>query len=141
MMNNPKNWHPYGDNKANFGTFENQQSNSSSALIEKVTNSIDALLLKECKLRQIDPKSDKAPNSIEDATEKFYGIPKGDIGELLKAKRAQMARDNIQIIATGNSNLMIWDNGEGQHPDDFKNTFLSIANGNKTDIQFVQGKI
>ena len=55
-----------------------------------------------------------------------------------------MARDNIQIIATGKdidrSDLIIWDNGEGQHPDDFRNTFLSIAKNNKTDIHFVQGK-
>ena len=35
---------------------------------------------------------------------------------------------------------MIWDNGEGQNPDDFKDTFLSIAKNNKTDIPFVQGK-
>ena len=80
---------------------------------------------------------------MEQAAEQFFNIPKGDIGELLNKDRAQMARDNIQIIATGNGDkpdLMIYDYGEGQHPDNFKNTFLSIANNNKTDIPFVQGK-
>ncbi|OIN92086.1 MAG: nucleotide pyrophosphohydrolase [Anaerolineae bacterium CG03_land_8_20_14_0_80_58_20] len=34
----------------------------------------------------------------------------------------------------------LYDNGEGQHPDDFPNTFLSLHRNNKTDIHFVQGK-
>jgi hypothetical protein len=141
------NWYPYGgktkDDRSNFSTFENQQAHSGAALVEKITNSIDALLLKQCKQQNIDPKSEKAPKTMEQATEQFFNIPKGDIGELLSEDRAQMARDNIQIIATGNQNkpdLIIYDNGEGQHPDNFKNTFLSIANNNKTDIAFVQGK-
>jgi hypothetical protein len=32
------------------------------------------------------------------------------------------------------------DNGEGQAPQDFKSTFLSLSTGNKKDIPFVQGK-
>ncbi len=100
--------------------------------------------MKRCKQEGIDPKSRKAPKTIEEATEQFFNIPKGDIGEVLPEKRSKMARDNIQVIATGNSkdkpDLLIWDNGEGQYPDDFKSTFLSIANNNKTDIAFVQGK-
>ena len=147
FFKSPDNWYPYGgknrDDRSNFSTFENQQAHSGAALVEKITNSIDALLLKRCKQESIDPKSDDAPQTIEEATEQFFDIPKGDIGELLGSDRAQMARDSIQIIATGDSNspdLMIYDNGEGQHPDNFKNTFLSIANNNKTDITFVQGK-
>lgn len=144
---NPDNWYPYGgktkDDRSNFGTFENQQAHSGAALVEKITNSIDALLLKRCKQENIDPKSNDAPKTMEQATEQFFDIPKGDIGELLSKERTQMARDNIQIVATGNKDkpdLIIYDNGEGQHPDNFKNTFLSIANNNKTDIAFVQGK-
>lgn len=144
---NPNHWYPYGgkdkDDRSNFGTFDNQQRSSGVALVEKITNSIDALLLKRCKQAGIDPKTKTAPKTIEEATELFYKIPKGDIGELLGGERAQLARDNIQIIATGDKNkpdLMIYDHGEGQHPDNFQNTFLSIANNNKTDIAFVQGK-
>ena len=146
-LKKPNNWYPYGgkskDDRSNFGTFENQQAHSGAALVEKITNSIDALLLKKCKQKNIDPKSKDAPKTMEQATEQFFDIPKGDIGELLSKNRAKMARDNIQIIATGNKDkpdLIIYDNGEGQHPDNFKNTFLSIANNNKTDIAFVQGK-
>ncbi len=144
---NSDNWYPYGgrnkDDRSNFGTFENQQAHSGAALVEKITNSIDALLLKRCKQEGIDPKSQNAPKTMEEATEQFFGIPKGDIGELPNKVRAKMARDNIQIIALGDSDspdLMIYDSGEGQHPDNFKSTFLSIASNNKTDIAFVQGK-
>ena len=147
LLKNPNNWYPYGgkskNDRSNFATFENQQPNPVSALVEKITNSIDALLLKKCKQKNIDPKSQKAPRTMEDATEEFFDIPKGDIGELLGNQRTKLARDNIQITATGGKgspDLMIWDNGEGQRPDDFKDTFLSIANNNKTDIAFVQGK-
>lgn len=147
LLKNPDNWFPYGgrdkDDKTNFGTFNNQQNNSGGALVEKVTNSIDSLLLKQCKLKKIDPTSSKAPRTMEGAAELFFGIPKGDIGELMSGQRSKLASDNIQIVATGakdKPDLMIWDNGEGQHPDDFKNTFLSIARGNKQDIAFVQGQ-
>jgi len=55
-----------------------------------------------------------------------------------------MAQD-IQILADPNSpkmdtSLIIYDNGEGQHPQDFPDTFLSLLRGNKNDIKFVQGK-
>lgn len=144
---NSDNWYPYGgkskDDRSNFSIFENQQAHSGAALVEKITNSIDALLLKRCRENNIDPKSRDAPKTMEEATEQFFTIPKGDIGELPGKDRAKIAKDNIQIIATGDSHspdLMIYDYGEGQHPSNFKNTFLSIANNNKTDIAFVQGK-
>ena len=141
------NWYPYGGrdkkDRSNFSTFENQQPHSGAALVEKITNSIDALLLKRCKQEGINPKSQNAPKTMEEATEIFFEIPKGDIGELTGTRRSKIARDNMQIIATGNDDkpdLMVYDYGEGQHPDNFKNTFCSIANNNKTDIPFVQGK-
>lgn len=46
-------WKPYGDNMNNAGTFENQQSSPENALVEKLTNSIDAILMKECMARGI----------------------------------------------------------------------------------------
>ena len=37
-----KNWYPLGDNENNYGIIENQQASPIAALIEKITNSIDA---------------------------------------------------------------------------------------------------
>ncbi|GBD87993.1 hypothetical protein BMS3Abin03_01927 [bacterium BMS3Abin03] len=40
-----ENWQPYGDNESFFGVIENQQSSPIPALVEKITNSIDAILI------------------------------------------------------------------------------------------------
>ena len=42
-----ENWFPLGNNDNNFGVIENQQSTPIAALIEKITNSIDAVLMKK----------------------------------------------------------------------------------------------
>ncbi len=146
VLSDENNWFPYGginkSDRSNFATFENQQPSPIPALVEKITNSIDTLLLKKCRLEKINPKSTDAPKSMQDAVEKFFGIRNGDFSEIDEKKRREIA-ENIQIIATGDRdapNLMVYDNGEGQHPDDFPNTFLSLRRNNKTDIQFVQGK-
>lgn len=134
-----KNWYPYGDNESNFGVVENQQAAPVPALVEKITNSIDAILMKECQKRGVDPTSDEAPNSIAEAVEQYF--PENSNWDLPKT-RAEQAKD-IQIVADGlkyTPSLVIYDNGEGQHPEDFEKTFLSLLRGNKNEIHFVQGK-
>ena len=67
-----ENWYPLGGNENNFGVIENQQSTPIAALIEKITNSIDAVLMKKCLEAGNDPKSDRAPKSMEEARAKFF---------------------------------------------------------------------
>lgn len=134
-----ENWHPIGDNESNFSIIENQQSNPIAALVEKVTNSIDAILMKQCLEENIDPKSKEAPKSMDEAIDLFF--PKHKNWDLFTARRQQA--EEIQIIADGptrESAIIIYDNGEGQHPEKFENTFLSLMRGNKNEILFVQGK-
>lgn len=142
IFHDSENWKPYGGNKGNFGTFESQQNHPVPALIEKITNSIDATLIKDCKLNDIDPKSNEAPKSMSEAVELFYGVKNGEIGELTNTERRELA-ENIQVIATGDKkqpSITIFDMGEGQLPNEFENTFLSLHKNNKASIQFVQGK-
>jgi hypothetical protein len=142
IFNEPANWKPYGNNKGNFGTFESQQNHPVPALIEKITNSIDAILIKECKLKGIDPKSKDAPISMTKAVELFYNVKDGEIGELSGQQRRELA-ENIQILAVGDKSqpsIIIYDCGEGQTPENFEHTFLSLHRNNKTNIHFVQGK-
>ena len=148
ILSNPDNWSPYGGIEGNFSTFENQQSNSMPALVEKITNSIDSMLLKKCKIEGIDPTSQSAPKSVDDAVEKFFNAKNGDIGDISASERRNMSFD-IQVIATGKKkekkeknkpDLIIFDSGEGQHPDDFEDTFLSLGKNNKNSIKFVQGR-
>ncbi len=136
------NWEPYGGGgvgESNFSVVENQQAAPVPALIEKVTNSIDAILMKKCRQEGIDPTSEKAPNSIDEAVERYF--PNCSNWDL-PGTRAEQAKD-IQIISDGlkyTPSVVVYDNGEGQHPERFEETFLSLLRGNKNEIHFVQGK-
>lgn len=134
-----KNWVPIGNNESNYGIIENQQSNPIAALVEKVTNSIDAILTKKCIEKGIQPDAVDAPHSMDQAVKLFFPEHKQWNLPTFRKKQAE----EIQIIADGpprNTSVIIYDNGEGQHPQDFDNTFLSLVRGNKNKIMFVQGK-
>ncbi len=134
-----ENWCPLGGNENNFGVIENQQSSPIAALIEKLTNSIDAVLMKKCFEAGIAPKSEQAPESMEEAKGIFF--PDHSNWDLRSFRKQQAG--SIQIIADGprfNTSLIIYDDGEGQSPEKFEDTFLSLLSGNKNKIHFVQGK-
>ncbi len=135
----PGNWHAYGDNESNFGVVENQQASPIPALVEKLINSIDAMLMRRCLEAGMDPRSIGAPQSMQDAVSRFF--PNARSWDL-SAERKRQA-ECIQIVADGprgDTSLTIYDDGEGQHPADFPTTFLSLLRGNKNEIHFVQGK-
>jgi len=146
IFQDQNNWYPLGNSENNFSTIENQQASSIGALIEKFTNSIDATLMKKCYENNIDPRSQQAPKTMQEAVELFYG----EKYKWINSSYSKQESLNIQVIADGNTkqksartydtSLIIYDNGEGQHPEDFESTFLSIGKGNKNDILFVQGK-
>ena len=134
-----ENWAPLGGSENNFGVIENQQSTPIAALIEKITNSIDAVLMKKCLEAGIDPKCSQAPKSMESARTSFFP----DHRDWDMASFRNQQAESIQILADGprgKNSLIIYDDGEGQHPEEFENTFLSLLRGNKNEIHFVQGK-
>jgi len=136
----PVSWTPLGLNENNFGVIENQQASPIAALIEKLTNSIDAILMRRCLEEGIDPKSESAPQSMHTAIETFFSE---DYNKWSFTKVRQKQSQAIQILAKGSRTrpcLTIYDDGEGQHPEDFERTFLSLLQGNKNEIPFVQGK-
>lgn len=133
-------WLPLGGNENNFGVIENQQASPIAALIEKITNSIDATLMRRCLEVGIDPKSADAPDSMHRAIETFFASDYKNWH--LPGIRKRQAH-SIQILASGSRTrpcLTIYDDGEGQHPENFERTFLSLLQGNKNEIPFVQGK-
>ena len=137
----PQNWSPLGGSYSNYGTVENQAADPVPALVEKLTNSIDAVLMRRSYEEGIDPKSPNAPKSIAEAVERFF--PHHKQWDMVAA-RSQQAR-SIQVLADGyakntaNASIIIYDDGEGQFPEDFPKTFLSLGRGNKNEIKFVQG--
>jgi hypothetical protein len=132
-------WKPLGRLENNYAIVENQQAHPVASLVEKITNAIDAILLKECKSRKIDPAGKSAPDSMDEAVTLFFGAE-----EKRRTVRSRLA-ELIQIRADGlksNPNLFIIDRGEGQRPEDFEETFLSLlrSKSGKRDIKFVQGR-
>jgi len=106
------NWYPLGGHENNYGVIENQQASPIAALIEKITNSIDATLMKKCYEAGIDPKSAAAPRTMDEAREKFF--PDYKNWDLNNPRKNQAK--NLQILADGprfESSLTIYDNGEG----------------------------
>ena len=91
------NWRLYGDRENNYSTIGNQQSNAEAAIVEKIINSVDAVLIKKCKDNDIDPASVDAPKSIVDALEKYFNIDKGKLSNITKSERTELAK-NIGFV-------------------------------------------
>lgn len=139
LLDSPSNWDHYGGTDSNFSVVENQQSGPVPALIEKVTNGIDAILMRRCIENGIDPRSPQAPRSIMEAVETFF--PDYKNWDIVTNRRRQAG--DLQILADGprlNTSLVVYDNGEGQLPNEFPNTFLSLLRSNKNEIHCVHGQ-
>jgi hypothetical protein len=147
LWDQPALWRHYGDLENNWGQGGNQQSLAEAALAEKLVNSVDARLVNECLVRNIDPKSDKAPQSIPEAVAMFFEEPgKKQTSGLIENwsdERIRTVAQGITLTATGTRptlNLTIADVGEGQSPRRLPNTILSLNRANKMYIPFVQGQ-
>ena len=142
FWDDPSAWDYYGGYENNFQTIGNQQSSPEAALVEKVVNSIDAVLMRECLRASIDPEGPDAPGSLREAMELFFGVKGGVLTSLSTSRRSELAQ-NIMVVATGgkqNPSYTIVDKGEGQSPTMISKTFLSLTASNKLRIPFVQGK-
>lgn len=149
-LKKPTNWRPLDNRETNFNVTSNQASDGGKALTELMTNMVDAVLVKHAYLKKIDPKSPKAPRTMYEAVDKLVKPLQG--GKLVNLDPddpwlREFASKNLIVGITGAKNkkeglpcYTFVDNGEGQRPQDFKHTFLSLSEGNKRNIPFVQGK-
>jgi len=131
-------WVPYGGRSNNVGTIEGQMRDADNALMEKITNSIDAILMRRCYEEGIDPQDkDKAPKSMIEAVDRFFGGK-----EKIRKKRSQFAKEWIWLTAEGKKDrptITVIDKGEGQQPNNIKETILSLGKDIKEKIPFVYG--
>lgn len=142
-------WRYYGDNESNWSQSGNQQAKPDAALMEKIVNSADALLMGAALEHGIDPQGPTAPSSVRDAVAKFFDADSksatrsGDIRTWPKSKRTELAQE-IAVFTTGEQggtlSINVSDRGEGQTPRCVPETILSLAKGNKIRVPFVQGK-
>lgn len=138
-------WKPIGKAKGNQAIAGAQQDNATSALIENIVNSIDAILIDRCLREGYDPRDERAPQSMSEAMERYFGMVDGDPNSISAENRIKLSQ-NIGIVATGEKkypSIVCFDQGIGQNPTEFMNTFLSLP-GTKEDpdkmgIPFVQG--
>lgn len=144
------NWYPIDGRETNFNVVTNQASTGSKALTELCTNMVDAVLMKHAYQKGIDPTGSNAPKSVIAGVRELVqlrGARSGVLAEVDDPKYLrEFAEKNLVIGVTGgtrrNESLCFTfvDNGEGQNPDAFEDTFLSLSKGNKTSVPFVQGK-
>jgi hypothetical protein len=137
-----ENWQFFGEDENNYSIIGNQQSKPETAIVEKIINSVDAMLMGECLSQKIKPESTDAPKNINDALLKFFKIHDGKLTNISAKERSKLA-DNICFVATGkktNPTYALIDKGEGQSPAKLHDTILSLRKSNKLRIPFVQGK-
>jgi len=135
-------WRHYGDVENNFSIINNQQSEPEASLVEKLTNSVDSMLIASCRLHGVDPEDTNAPQTMQEALASFLSVPEGKLACLAEKDLRKLA-DNIQLIATGGNdspNYTIFDRGEGQTAETMPETLLSLSKSNKFRVPFVQGK-
>lgn len=144
LLDDPSRWVYIGNLANNQSVVLAQQSSPAAALVEKVTNAIDAILLRRCKAMGVDPRSPGAPQSMAEAVETFFG----DLSILPTSEIRKLAEDTLVLYASGSKArpcLSLYDAGEGQRAEDFPNTFCSLISGAtgssyKGAIPFVQGR-
>jgi hypothetical protein len=139
-------WRDYGDDDGNFSDIGNQQARPLDALVEKLVNAIDAKQLRAAKAEGIDVENRfETPGSMAESSEQFFGVEDGDLTTLSAEERTELAK-SIAVVASGEKGrgasptYSVIDDGEGQQPDDFPTTFLSLDESNKLRIPFVTGK-
>lgn len=139
-------WRPLDNRETNFNVVTNQASTGAKALTELCTNMVDAILLRHTYDAGIEPTSVAAPQSVTEAVRELVGLrgaPRGVLAEVDDpAYLREYAESNLVIGVTGAADpcFTFVDAGEGQHPDEFEHTFLSLSSGRKSKIPFVQGK-
>jgi hypothetical protein len=154
-------WRPVGDNSNNRAIIGNQQEDAVSALAEKITNSVDAILINKCLEAGIDPRGPAAPKSLRSAIAKFFLDSQDENAGMSRfwgSDRLQTDKDlervtkQIWLSVTGSAkapSISIVDRGEGQVPDDFPKTFMALVGyrtedgktaSQKANIPFVQGQ-
>ncbi len=151
LWDDPRYWRYYGDDELNWNRAGNQQGRADFALNEKLVNTIDTRLMLECMLAGIAPEGPDAPSTIREAVNRFIEgtwsgtlkVSGGRVEDWPTDFRRQVA-DGILLFVTGPKNLKpcvnVADLGEGQTPEAFPHTLLSLGKNNKIKVNFVQGK-
>lgn len=129
-------WQAFGDNPSNVSTI-GLGANPGKALIERVTNAIDAVIERER------PKGKKLPTSPREAVKEWFGRPEtGPDTGLFNWKYGNVdekVRVHIRPSDGEYPTVDVEDQGIGIQPEDFPKTILSLQAGNKLTKLYLAG--
>lgn len=129
-------WHPVGNRLNNTGTI-NMASDPSLALVERITNAMDAVL----DLGHLEHPGDEVGSSRE-AAQQWFGVPREGLGAMSDDERRALG-DNVRMTMADSGDddptVIFDDRGTGQHPSDFPKTFVSLNESNKVGKAWTLG--
>lgn len=132
-------WKALGKVDNNYGIVENQAGDPIPALVELIVNSYDAHLMKG--FHKLVGTTEPSPENNE--------LPKFSTQEEARDELLNLDESHVELRADGFQpsdreiiNFTVIDNGCGQHPDEFEDTFLGLLDPGKykQDYPFLQGQ-
>ena len=129
----------------NVGTIESGSS-PKNGLGERETNGIDAIVERKAleKYGDIETAIENLPNTPREAVIELFDLPKSGLSAASQAKVSAMAnRLRVILEESGRDErptIVINDDGIGQHPDNFPDTFLNLHGDNKNTKPFLIGR-
>lgn len=134
------NWKPLDGNDANVGIVRSG-SNPAQALAERLTNGVDAIIERAVVQQEVDPE----PDSPRDAVINCFGGSKLGFNDQEKSWVRELAENNLNVrMREGRDKnhpvIEVEDEGVGQPPSKFPETFLSLNENSKITKPYLIGK-
>lgn len=130
-------WRPVGDRPNNIGTIR-VASDPALALVERITNAMDAMLEMG---KAMHPDDD--PISPRAAALQWYGVPKTGLWDMTEKERRALGENiTVSLDESGDPKrptLVVTDRGIGQTAPAFPATLLSLNESNKVGQLFTMG--
>ncbi len=131
-------WKPVGDKPNNHASI-NVLTDPGDALVERVTNGLDAVIERKVLLEKREDLQ-----SPRQAAEELFGVPGGHVYNLRDdAQRNRLAKNVIVTLRDSKSDksptVTIEDHGIGQHPMNFEQTLVSLSEENKVKDLYLMG--
>lgn len=134
-------WENIGKDETNFPRLAISKSGV-KAIIERITNAIDAILENHKELRK--NLKDNEINSPRQAIQEWFGIKGGHISFIDDEKRRELAQKFIKVTLDDSGvekrpTVTVKDVGIGIHPDEFEKTIVGLGGSLKRGKQYVLG--
>ena len=141
------NWRPYGGVDKNWDRVNVQTSDPVGALAELIINSVDAILMRKADELGVSENDADCPKNMQEAVGRFFpDVIDGRLMNIDPRHRTKLAEASILVGVKRPSKKYLFptytviDYGEGQHPENFDKTMLSLGEKNKEGIPYVQGR-